>query len=235
MLPEIEQLLVLQDRDQKIRTLRQELKIVPLERKEMEGKLAAGAAELDEMKQKAREVELEKKKLEVDAQAKRDQIAKYKTQQFQTRKNEEFQALGNEIKRYENEVQTNEDRQLELMEQAEKMKASVAVAEKEHAQAKSQIQAQLGDLDGKVRAIETQLQQLETERKNLAQQIDEDLLDHYERLFANKGGLAIAPLEHEVCMGCHMKITAQTAVRAKANKEVVTCEQCGRILYNAEA
>ena len=37
MLPEIEQLLVLQDRDQKIRTLRQELKIVPLERKELEG------------------------------------------------------------------------------------------------------------------------------------------------------------------------------------------------------
>jgi len=234
MLPEIEQLLVLQDRDQKIRTLRQELKIVPLERKELEGRLAAGAAELDEIKQKAREIELEKKKLEVDAQAKRDQIAKYKTQQFQTRKNEEFQALSNEIKRYENDVQSNEDRQLELMEQAEKMKAGVAIAEKEHTQSKSQIQTQLSDLDGKIQAIEAQLQQLDAERKNLAQQIDEDLLDHYERLFANKGGMAIAPLEHEVCMGCHMKITTQTAVRARGNKEIVSCEQCGRILYPSQ-
>src|SRR5947208_2218663 len=105
MLPEIEQLLVLQDRDQKIRTLRQELKLVPLERTELETRLATDAAQLDAVKQRAREIEVEKKKLELEAQAKRDQIAKYKMQQFQTRKNEEFQALGNEIKRFEGEVQ----------------------------------------------------------------------------------------------------------------------------------
>src|SRR5207249_1311486 len=106
--------------------------------------------------------------------------------------------------------------------------------EKEHAQSKDRIEQQLGDLDGKTKAIEMQLQQLDAERKNLAQQIDEDLLDRYERLFVNKGGMAVAPLEHEVCMGCHMKITTQTAVRVKGKKEVVTCEQCGRILYPAE-
>ena len=41
MLPEIEKLLVLQDRDRKIRTLKQELKMAPLERKELDEKLAA--------------------------------------------------------------------------------------------------------------------------------------------------------------------------------------------------
>ena len=102
------------------------------------------------------------------------------------------------------------------------------------AQSKAQIQKQLGDLVEKTGAIEAQLHELEAERAKLAEAIDEDLLDRYARLFAHKNGLAVAPLEHEVCMGCHMKITTQTAVRVKGGREIVACEQCGRLLYPAE-
>jgi predicted nucleic acid-binding Zn-ribbon protein len=31
-----------------------------------------------------------------------------------------------------------------------------------------------------------------------------------------------------------MKVTTQTAVRVKGGKEIVSCEQCGRILYVSE-
>ncbi|MEO5720988.1 MAG: C4-type zinc ribbon domain-containing protein, partial [Chthoniobacterales bacterium] len=64
--------------------------------------------------------------------------------------------------------------------------------------------------------------------------IDEDVLDRFERLFASKGNAAVVALEHEVCTGCHMKITAQTSHRVKSGREIVSCEQCGRILYSAE-
>ncbi len=234
MLSEIAQLLVLQDRDRKIRTLRMELKMVPLERGDLETKLASQRTQLDAVKQKAKEIEVEKKKLEVEAQSKRDSIAKFKTQQFQTRKNEEFQALGNEIRHFESDIQAVEDRELELMDDAEKLKTSNAAAEKDFAQIKSRIDAQLADLDAKIQSIETHLKELETERAGLAAKVDEDLLDRYDRLFASKGDAAVVPLEHEVCMGCHMKITTQTVFRAKAEKEVVNCEQCGRILYLAD-
>jgi predicted nucleic acid-binding Zn-ribbon protein len=32
-------------------------------------------------------------------------------------------------------------------------------------------------------------------------------------------------------MGCHMTLTTQTVVRVKGSREIVHCEQCGRILY----
>src|SRR4051812_40857504 len=108
MLPEIEKLLVLQDRDRKIRTLKQELRVAPLERKELDERLAAALKNLEAMKLKAREIEVERKKLEVEVQANRDKIAKYQTQKFQTRKNEEFQALSNEITRFEKEIHDTE-------------------------------------------------------------------------------------------------------------------------------
>ena len=176
---------------------------------------------------------MEKKNLELNAQAKRDSIAKFRTQQFQTRKNEEFQALSNEIKRYGEDIQALEDRELEIMEGLERANSSVSLADKELAKTKASIQGQMSDIEKKVQTIETQLQDMEADRAQLAQGVDEDLLNRYERLFASKGDAAIVALEHEVCMGCHMKITTQTAVRVKGNREIVGCEQCGRILYPA--
>ena len=232
MLPEIEQLLTLQDCDRKIRTLKFELQMSPDERKEVEEKLVANAAHLESQKQIARTLELEKKKLEVEAQTKRDQIGKFKGQQFQTRKNEEFQALSNEIKHAETDIQTIEDRELEVMDQIEKQRAANVTAEQEGARMKAQLNQQLADIDAKMKTIASHLESLEAERTRLKQGIDEDLLNRYERLFASKGDVAVVPVEHEVCMGCHMKITTQTAVHVKGGKEIVSCELCGRILYH---
>jgi predicted nucleic acid-binding Zn-ribbon protein len=231
MLQAIEQLLILQDRDRKIRALKHELKLAPTQRKDLEARLSATHQQLEAVKLKSKEIEVERKKLENEAQSRREQIAKYQAQKFQTRKNEEFQALSNEIKRFEDEVRSLEDRELELMESAETMKKTVADAEKEDSAVKALVQEQAADLEAKEKAIHAQLGSLETERTNLAGQIDEDLLDTYSRLFQSKGDNAVVPFEHDVCMGCHMKLTTQTAVRVKGGREVVHCEQCGRILY----
>ena len=234
MLQEIEQLLTLQDRDRKIRALKNEIKLAPLQRKDLDARLVAAQQHLDSVKLKGREIEVERKKLENEAQSKRDQIAKYNTQKFQTRKNEEFQAISNEIKRYEDEVRATEDRELELMEGAEKMKATIAEAEKENTTVKAHVQQQAANLDAKAAAIVEQLKQIEADRAKLAEAVEEDLLETYDHLFASKGDNAVVALEHDVCMGCHMKLTTQTSVRVKGRREVVHCEQCGRILYWSE-
>src|SRR4029453_4661860 len=105
MLPEIEQLLILQDRDRKIRLLRQEQKSAPLERKSLEDKLASAQTQLEGLRLKAKEIEVERKKLENEAQAVRERILKYQAQKFQTRKNDEFAALSHEIERGEKHIQ----------------------------------------------------------------------------------------------------------------------------------
>src|ERR1039457_1963840 len=84
------------------------------------------------------------------------------------------------------------------------------------------------------KTLESRLQELTNERAELAAKIDEDLLDRFERLFESKGDAAIVALEHNVCTGCHMKVTTATIMHAKAGKEIVNCEQCGRILYVSE-
>jgi predicted nucleic acid-binding Zn-ribbon protein len=106
----------------------------------------------------------------------------------------------------------------------------VAEAEKAAQAAKALVERQLVDLDAKGRALEQQIKDLEASRPKLTEGLDEDLLHIYERMFATKGE-AVVLLEHEVCTGCHMKVTASTNASARAGREIVHCEQCGRILY----
>jgi len=230
---ELEQLLILQDREQKLRQIRTEIETVPLRRKSLEAQLAASRASVEVLKQRARQVEMDRKKLELDVGTRAETIARLKTQQYQTRKNDEFQAIGHEIERYENEIQKIEDEELELMVLADKVKADLAEEEKKAAAAKDSITRQTADLEDKSKALESQLQGLTTERSELAGKIDEDLLARFERLFQSKGDAAIVAIEHGVCTGCHMKVTTATASQVKAGKEIVNCENCGRILYDA--
>jgi predicted nucleic acid-binding Zn-ribbon protein len=228
---ELEQLLILQDRQQKIRQIENEIKNLPLQKKHLELQLAETSASLETIKLKAKQVEVERKKLELDVGTRNESIARLKTQQYQTRKNDEFQAIGHEIQRYEGEISKLEDQELELMEQGDKLKVEVAAEEKKSSATKDSITRQTNDLGEKGKALESRLQELTKERAGLSEKMDEDLLDRFERLFASKGDSAIVAIEHGICTGCHMKLTIATVKAAEAGKEIVNCEQCGRILY----
>jgi len=231
--PELEQLLVLQDRQQKIKQIQTEIETVPLQRKSLEAQLAASVAGVEVLKQKNRHVEMDRKKLELDVGTRAETIARLKTQQYQTRKNDEFQAIGHEIERYENEIRKIEDEELELMVQADTIKVDLAEEEKKAGVVRESIARQTKDLEAKSATLQSQLEELSKERAEIAGKIDEDLLSRFERLFKSKGDAVVVALEHEVCTGCHMKVTTQTAHRVKAGKEIVSCENCGRILYDA--
>ena len=233
MQAELEQLLVLQDRQQKIKQIQTEIRNLPLQRQSLEAQLAASAAALGALKHKAQHLEMDRKTLELDAGTRRESINRLKTQQYETRKNDEFRAMANEIERYEKEIQSIEDQELELMDQVEKTKVEATAEEKKSSSARESIGRQMVDLDQKATALNARLKELMLERNELAAKVEEDLLGRFERLFASKGDAAIVALEHEVCTGCHMKITTQTAHRVRNGKEIVSCEQCGRILYAA--
>jgi uncharacterized protein len=232
MLAEIEQLLVVQDHDTNIKAIQSELQTLPFEQNRLEKAIQDRIAALERFRQRAKEIEVERKKLELDASARRDQIAKYKTQQFQTRKNDEFQALGNEIARLEKEINQIEDHEIDLMEQAENTGRESQRAESDFKVEQTQLQQQLVALKQKGELLTKTLEETKAARLRAGAAVaDQELLGRYERIFQSKGGSAVVPIEHEVCMGCHMKNTTTNVHRAKLAREIVYCEHCGRMLY----
>jgi predicted nucleic acid-binding Zn-ribbon protein len=231
MIEAIEKLLTLQDKDQRLRTLRNELAAIPADKAAKERLISEAAARLDTARSRAKEIEVLKKTLQIEAASKRDQIARYKTQQMQTRKNEEFSALSHEIATVEKAVTGIEDQELVLMEEAESLKPQITSAEQAHAADKAKYESQIAALQEREANIQSRIAEVEAARVAASADIDEDLLDRYTRLFQTKSAAAVVALEHDVCTGCHMKVTTQTAVELRAQKTITSCPQCGRLLF----
>src|SRR5258708_29722283 len=97
MLDAIEKLLILQDRDRKLMRTKNELAHIDPERKSLQAKLTKTSEALENAKTHGKQIESERKRLELEADSLKQKIEKYSIQQFQTKKNEEFPAIGHEI------------------------------------------------------------------------------------------------------------------------------------------
>jgi predicted nucleic acid-binding Zn-ribbon protein len=230
MLTVVAQLLQLQERDQRLRSLSKDLKDNPKLQERAKGRLADDEAAVVAALARVREVELKIKNVELDVQTRRNTIARLKDQQFATRKNEEFQAMGHEIQRYEKEVTTLEDQELDLMEQLEGVKPGLTAAQQQLATTKKLVDEELKELAERAKAIEARIAELKTERAGLAEPIDPSTLGLYDRLMKNKGD-AVALMEAGICKGCHVKVVSGTLQSLKADETITQCEQCGRILF----
>lgn len=231
MLDVIEKLLVLQDRDRKIHRVQQELAQIAPERESLRAKAGATQAQLEAAKNRAKQIESERKQRVLEVEAKKSQIEKYANQQLQTRKNEEYRALAHEIEVAKAAIFKIEDAEIALMEQAEAAQKEVIRATLEANEAKKLADSQIAELGQREENFKKELAALQSGRAELAAAVDESACNRYDRLLKHKGDNAVVGVDHGVCGGCHMKLQAQLLVMCQGQKEIVTCSSCGRILY----
>lgn len=231
MLPSIAKLLQIQERDQRLRNLQRDLKDVPALQARAKLQLADDQAAVEAAHNGVREIEVKIKGVELDVQTRKNTIKRLTDQQFETRKNDEFQALANEVKRYEAEVHNMEDKEIEHMETLEAAQAALKSAQAKLAVTQGNVNEELKQLEERGVNLQQRIAELKAERLTLIAPVDPDTLNIYDRLMKSKGNSAIVPAVAGVCGGCHMKLVGATLNALKADDSVVHCEQCGRILY----
>ncbi|HWQ91614.1 MAG TPA: C4-type zinc ribbon domain-containing protein [Clostridia bacterium] len=231
MLEAIEKLLILQDRDRKIRRLKGELAHIEPERQGLKAKATGAQSALDAAKNKVKQIESSRKDLELEVEARKTQITRYANQQLQTRKNEEYRALANEIELCKEQILKIEDQELALMEQAEEAQKQTVQATLAASENRTLVDDMLKQLAAREESLKKQLADLEANRQDLASDVDEAARGRYERLVRSKGENVVVGVQHGVCGGCHMRLPAQVLVTCQAQQELVSCTNCGRILY----
>jgi hypothetical protein len=231
MLETIEKLLVLQDRDRKLHRVQAELGHINPERETLRSRAVVTQSLLDAAKNRVKQIESERKRLELDVEAKKTQIEKYANQQLQTRKNEEYKALAHEIETCKGDIMKIEDQEIVLMEQGESAQKEIARATGEANEAKKMSDGQIVQLNQREENLKKELAELQNGRTELAAAVDESARNRYERLLKSKGDNIIVGINHGVCGGCHMKLPPQALVSCQSQKEIISCPNCGRILY----
>jgi predicted nucleic acid-binding Zn-ribbon protein len=231
MLPDLETLLIVQDRDLRILALRKDIANMPRMIDLAKTRLHGDQTAVAKAKEALQANEVLVKRLELDIQTRRNTLQRLRTQQFETKKNEEYQALGNEVERYLGDIGRLEDEELGLMEKSEQLRAALTAAEAALRRTQELVDAELRQLEERRRNDEGQITELTGERNAFTAKVEAQLLAIYDRLFKAKQGAALVALMAGQCKGCHMKVTTSTVLKAKAEQEVTHCENCGRMLY----
>ena len=231
MLETIERLLILQDCERKIRREQGELARIEPERQTFNAKAAAAQSALENARQRLKQIESARKDLELEAQVKKQMIDRYAHQQLLTRKNDEYRALASQIETCKSAIFELENQQIELMEQAEAVQKEIAHATATASDTRKLVEDQLAQLAAREANLRRELDELRARRETLAGNVEQTARSRYERLLRSKGENVLVGVQHGVCGGCHMKVPPQLLVTCQAEKELVACSNCGRMLY----
>src|SRR5271163_1010976 len=187
MLPEIENLLRLQDTDKEIRRLQDEIAEFPKRIAVIEHKLADTKAGLEKAQAAVKADEAARRKYDTAIADLRGKISKYRDQSLDVKTNEQYKALLHEIQFAEKEITANEDKILELMVNADARDKEVKAAQAELKAETAEIEKEKEEARQRTAEDEKLLVEWRAKRDAIRTGIDEDLLRHYERVSKFRG------------------------------------------------
>jgi predicted nucleic acid-binding Zn-ribbon protein len=230
MLPEIENLLRLQEADKEIRRLQDEIAELPKRVSAIEQKLAGTKAQLEKAQASVKADEATRRKHETTISDLRGKISKYRDQSLDVKTNDQYKALLHEIQFAEKEIAATEDKILELMLNADARDKEVKAAQAELKAETAEIEMEKAAARERTAEDEKQLAEWRAKRDQMRAGVNEDLLRHYERVSKFRGS-GISEVRDHKCMACQVMLRPQTYNDVRTGQQTVVCDSCQRILF----
>jgi uncharacterized protein len=230
MLPEIENLLRLQDADKEIRRLQEEIAELPKRVAAIEQKLAGTKAQLEKAQTAVKADEASRRKHDTIISDLRGKISKYRDQSLDVKTNEQYKALLHEIQFAEQEIAATEDKILELMLNADARDKEVKAAQAELKAETAEIEKEKIAARERTAEDEKQLAEWRGKRDSMRAGVSEDMLRHYDRVSKFRGS-GIAEVRDQKCMACQVMLRPQTYNEVRSGQQTMVCDSCQRILY----
>src|SRR6202163_291596 len=182
MLPDIENLLKLQDTDREIRRLQDEVAEFPKRVAVIEQKLADTKAQLEKAQAAVKADEAARRKYDTAISDLRGKISKYRDQSLDVKTNDQYKALLHEIQFAEKEIAANEDKILEMMVNADARDKEVRARQAGLKAETTEIEQEKELARQRTAEDEELLAAWRTKREQIRTGINDDLLRHYERV-----------------------------------------------------
>lgn len=162
-------------------------------------------------------------------------VKKYEKQSENVKNNREFEAINKEIEMQQLEVKLCEKHIKDANEEIAEKAVSLERAKKAIATKEGVLNGKKGELEKIIAATEKEETNFNKEANDARSHVDPRLLASYEKIRNNyRNGLAVVPVERDACGGCFYSIPPQKQSEIKQRKKIMVCENCGRILVDAE-
>ena len=225
-------LLALQDKDVKLSAIKAKLASAPLEIKSISKEIESSEKRFDEHKAEFKALEAKAANMRAERKQLEAKISKYRKQMLETKKNDDYLALNDEINRMSAMVSDMESAELQTMMDLDVGRETL----EEH---KAECEHDIAMLNGRIWEIKEHLARLESECEDAQEQVAEaesklpEIFLHAYRKIRNSGKKfpIVVRYDGENCCGCFLKVSAEVASKFSDPDQPVLCEQCGRIMY----
>lgn len=232
-IPLIEKLLILQDRDQVVRRLTDQLESIPREIAAFETEIEDERTALENSKSKLQSLEVQRSDLDLQVQTAQNKINKYRNQQLEVKKNEEYQALSHEIELTEKQILEWEEGEIALMLDIDEESEVFSKRESVFDSAIVEIREKIAVLGGRKTEVEAQLIEARRQLEGCKTPLEVRFIKAYERLADRIKLPVIVPVKGQVCEGCHLRVSNDTVEESRKGEELTTCDNCGRVVFLA--
>jgi hypothetical protein len=232
----LQSLIDLQAVDTRLHDVRARLAAFPEKIAEVDARVTAAKAEVEQSKAAQLATVKDRKKYELDVEGWKEKVRKYKDQTSQIKTNEAYKALQHEVQMAEQEIAKAEDRLLEQMVAGEEYDRRIKSSEKALKEVEEAARAERSKIEAAKAAGEKDLAELNAARERAVAGVPENLLDHYDRIIKKHNGVALAEVRDEKCTACGMRVRPHVfqEMRRLNTEEMFHCETCTRILYYVE-
>ena len=231
MNPELSQLISLQDVDVEIKRINAEIDSLPAKRDELESQFAAENKEFLDVKQQLDGALAQKLRLEEEIEAEQQMLEKFKTDQMKATNEREYSTSVREIDTAKKAIGALETEVLKLMEQIEKLDVQVKERSPEIEAKRIEMENKLAEYGVLAKADAEKLEKLLVERTPLLETLGSETRATYDRMSKIKSGLALSEAADYKCLACRMTIRPQVFNDIRRGETLITCENCGRILF----
>ncbi|HKO62678.1 MAG TPA: C4-type zinc ribbon domain-containing protein [Pyrinomonadaceae bacterium] len=234
MKAEIQQLVALQNLDTTIRRLQDDLEAIPQRRAEIEKEFDQRAFEIRALENARDEARNSRTRLEAEVSDQRIRVERAERNLMSSKKQDEYTAAIREADAARKHISTLETQILEQMEALEKAEAALHERADEIASLNSDREARLQAFDAETKQQADKLAAHQTEREQLLGVLPKPMGALYNRISKRiRDGIAVAEARNGACMACFMALRPQAMAEVRRGLEVMTCDNCNRILYYA--
>jgi predicted nucleic acid-binding Zn-ribbon protein len=234
MKAELEKLIALQNLDTTIRRLEKELEAIPQRRAEIEGEFDQRAFEIRALENRRDEAKHTRARLENEVIEQRGRAERAERNLMSSKKQDEYTAAIREADAARKQISTLETQILEQMETLEKAEAALDERADEIASLNSDREARLKAFDELTQQQSRQLVASRAEREQVFANLPKAVSTMYSRISARiRDGVAVAEARNRSCTACFMSLRPQVMAEIRRGEEIITCDNCGRILYYA--
>ena len=227
----IARLVELQDIDSQLEDLNSLLGDLPKMVDELNEKENSLKDRVEADKVSLKEINLNSSKSEKVNSDIQEKINKLTDQLFLVTNNKQYDALTNEIEHLKEQKKENEDLLIANLEEKENLEKNINENEVTLEELKTDLDVRRNKLDKALLETADEKAALEDSRKKQVTEIDDTMMQIYNKVISARSGIAVVSLSGNSCGGCGAALPLQMVSEIRAG-DIHNCQSCGRFVYN---